>query len=883
MTSFAKSAISNNERMPFHSLIHQIVFWILLPLACVIGFVSFQLHGLLASFSAHHQKDIVKEGGRIERELQLVLSTTQELAAMISRDGKVLLACKRREADTLYQTGSNIIASNLLDQVTFVDAEGIVLARGHDEFFFNDTLADDPFFLLAAAGKSYSGIVREKDVVSFVIVQPIMEFGAVVRGALIVSRSISPQFIDHMGRELGLNISIDYQPKSSTDLSEEPLGIARFSKPLPFNSMMDKGPWTLTISKSYANELEAFNAARTKIILFTILATAATLFFVYISVRYLLRPMRRLLIWLQQHKRGEIGIEDLNKNIITQNNKDNELGFIAHSALQTIQELETARSDLQRMHQNLERLVVERTQQLSIKTGQLQSEVREREQAELKIRGLKNHLQSIFDSMRCTLIGVDANQLINFVNFQAEVFIGLSLEELRGTHVERILRTFNLSTQDFLDHARQDGDQWQLRRYTTKYNDSPMHLDITTYPFRYDTETGLIIRIDDVTKQVTMEQELFKVEKLKSIGLLAGGLAHDFNNYLAAILGNIDLALLDNQIHEKTRRLLTKAEKASICARDLTGQLLTFAKGGEPKKTLTDMAEVVREAASLAVLGNRFPYRFSIPANLWPAEVDRGQIGQVIQNIVVNATQALSEGEVIDIACANVVSEDEKHLNRLPAGPYIRITVTDKGPGIPAEILTRIFDPYFSTKSEGHGLGLAICYSIVIKHNGIITVESSPGVGTTFSVYLPARPGEIAATALNGEIEANKQRPLRIMVMDDEPMVREVVGAMLDLLGHQVTFARDGLEAIEKYKSALELGAPLDIILMDMVIPGGMGGVEAAREIHGIHPEAKVIVSSGYSTDPVLAKFKDYGFAAAIGKPYQIKELARIINEVEAD
>lgn len=867
--------------MFFSSLIHQIVLWILLPMACVIGVISFQLHGLLASFSLDQERELVKEGGLIARELQLVLSTTQQLAAMIAQDGTVLLACKNRAADSLYQTGSNIIASTLLNRITFVDADGMVLARGHDEFFFNDSIAGDPFFRLAAEGKSHAAMVRVQDEVAFVVVQPIIEFGAVVRGAVIVSRSIAPQFIDRIGRDLGLAITIAPPPGAAGAPTESTLGLARLSLTLPFDSM-DPEPWTLTIGKSYADELKTFNAARSKIFLFTILATATTLIFVYFSVRYLLRPLRRLLTWLQEHKEGRIGVEDLNKNIIAQNNTTNELGHIAHSALATIQELELARVDLERMQQNLERLVEERTLQLSIKTEQLQNEVREREQAETKILGLKNHLQSLFDSMRCALIGVDANGLITFVNVEAERLIGLPLERLQQAPVQQVLQSFSLPSQDFLDHTRQDGDQWQLRRYTVDHNGSPMHLDITTYPFHYDTEAGLIIRIDDVSKQVAMEQELFKVEKLKSIGLLAGGIAHDFNNSLATILGSIDLALLDDRMHEKTRGLLAQAEKASLCAKALTGQLLTFAKGGEPRKQLTDLKAVVRTVADLALVNDHFACRFSIPADLWPAEIDRAQIEQVIDNIVVNATQALSAGEAIDITCTNVASSDDKQLARLAAGPYVRIEVRDKGSGMPAEILSRIFDPYFSTKAEEHGLGLAICYSVIRKHQGKIAVQSSPGEGTTFSIYLPARPDQRVMAEASGEMTTDSRRPLTILVMDDEAMIREVVGAMLDLLGHQALFARDGQEAVSKYKSALEAGTPIDIVLMDLIIPGGMGGKDAVGEIHHLHPQAKVIVSSGYSTDPVLARFKDYGFAAAIGKPYQMKELAGIIAEVGA-
>lgn len=864
--------------MFFHSLIHQIVLWILVPITCVLGFVWFQLDGLHLRFVDQLERDIAQEASRVERELQLVLETTAQLAAMTVRDGKLLLAYNDRATDYLYRMGSNIIASQLIDQVTFVDPQGIVLARGHEEFAFNDSLAGNPFFAIAASGKTFSGLAGLNGGVAFVVAQPVREFGAVFRGALIMARMIAPQYLDRIGSELGMTIALDQQVGSSAPSLLQNEGIAQFHKKLPFDAI-DHAPMTLSISKSYQAELEVLGAARMKIILFAILATTAALGFVYASLRYLLQPMRRLRTWLQQHKEGNIGVEDLNKNILAENNTKNELGFIAHRALETMQDLETARAELQRMHRHLELLVEERTRELSQKTKQLQEEVLEREQAEMRVLGLKNHLQSIFDSMRCTLIGVDAAGLITFINAQAEALSCLSLEALKGSPIKELLGTFDVSEQDFLDQTIQSGDQWQMRRYVTRRRDKQMHLDITVYPFCFGAETGLIIRIDDVSRQVAMEQELFKVEKLKSIGLLAGGIAHDFNNFLAAILGNISLALFDERLSEKARQLLTQAERASISAKELTGQLLTFSKGGEPRKKLTELTGTVRDAANLGVLGDRFSCRFTLPEDLWPVEIDQGQIAQVIQNIVINATQAMEDGAVIDVACANIDSRGEKHLDQLPPGPYVRITIADSGAGMPAELLSQIFDPYFSTKSEGHGLGLAICYSIVRKHNGVITVESTPGAGAAFFIYLPARPDEfVGSTAGSQSGEANS-RPLRILVMDDDPMIREVVGAMLDLLGHQVLFAQDGAEAVKKFQSAQEAGAPMDLVLMDLVIPGGMGGKEAVREILRIRPEAKVIVSSGYSNDPVLANFRDYGFSAAIPKPYQLKELARIVSE----
>lgn len=865
--------------MFFHSLIHQIVLWILVPIVCVLGFVWFQLNSLHLRSIAYLEKDIATESERIERELQIVLNTTEQLAALTARDSKILQSYNNRATDSLYRIGSNLITSTLIDRVTFVDTQGIVIARGHDEFGFNDSMADNPFFTIAASGKTFAGLARLDDGVAFVVAQPLWEFGAVFRGVLIVSRTIAPQYLHRLGRELDMTIALDQQVAATATPIQKNEGLAQFNKKLPFESI-DHAPMILTISKSYRGELKAIEAAQMKILLFSILATAAAMGFVYVSVRYLLRPMRQLRTWLQQHKEGNIGVEDLNENIISHNKTKNELGFIAHAALATIQDLEAARGELQRMHHDLELLVEERTQQLFQKTIELQEEVRERKQAEAQVLGLKNHLQSLFDSMRCALISVDATNMVTFVNAQAEAFSGLTFARLCGEPVEKILQSCGVPAQDINEIVRQNGDQRQSRRSLAQHRGQQLYLDITTYPFSYDAETGLIIRIDDVSHQVLMEQELFKIEKLKSIGLLAGGIAHDFNNFLTAILGNISLALFDGGLSEKGRKALANAEKAGLMAKDLTGQLLTFAKGGEPRKKLCALAEIVREAAQLAVLGGQYTCRFSISEDLWPVEIDQEQIEQVILNIVVNATQVLPKGEVIDITCVNVDSLGENHLIRLSPGPYVRITIADRGAGIPPEILSRIFDPYFSTRSEGDGLGLAICHSIVRRHNGTIAVESSPGTGTTFFIYLPARPGGFVVQANREGALAVERRPMRILVMDDDPMIREVLGAMLDLLGHQVLLAQDGDEAIKKYQQAQESGALIDLIIMDLVIPGGMGGKEAVREIHRLCPDARVIVSSGYSSDPVLANYRDYGFSATMVKPYQLKELARVINEL---
>ncbi|MHB8894783.1 MAG: hybrid sensor histidine kinase/response regulator [Candidatus Geothermincolia bacterium] len=387
---------------------------------------------------------------------------------------------------------------------------------------------------------------------------------------------------------------------------------------------------------------------------------------------------------------------------------------------------------------------------------------------------------------------------------------------------------------------------------------------------------GVVLVFRDVTEKLRTEEELLKIKKLESVGVLAGGIAHDFNNILVAILGNLNLAsqLLDPEGTPFAR--LQAAEKAALQARGLTQQLLTFSRGGEPLRETASIAEVIRDSASFVLHGGNVACVYRIPADLWLAEIDTGQMSQVIQNLIVNAAHAMPGGGAIDIACENVPRERLRGL-ALAQGDYVKITIRDTGIGIPPKFIDKIFDPYFSTKKEGSGLGLAITHSIVSKHNGQISVESQPGEGTTFSIYLPANPEarpkerKAADEALAGQG--------RILVMDDEDFVRDTAEQMLSYLGYKVVLARDGAEAVELYRKQRGAGEPIDLAIMDLTIPGGMGGKEAARKILEIQADASIVVSSGYSNDPVMAHCQDHGFRAAILKPYRLSELGRVVRE----
>ena len=389
---------------------------------------------------------------------------------------------------------------------------------------------------------------------------------------------------------------------------------------------------------------------------------------------------------------------------------------------------------------------------------------------------------------------------------------------------------------------------------------------------------GVVLVFRDVTDKQRLEQDALKVRKLESVGVLAGGIAHDFNNILSAILGNLNLALDYTSPHEPAYTLLVEAEKASLRAKDLTQQLLTFSRGGEPVRKTTSIAEIIIDSSTFVLRGSNVRCDTWFAPDLHPADVDSGQISQVIQNIIINASHAMPQGGTIDIRGENV-AEGLKSPLLSDEEDYIVVRVRDHGTGIPSNIISNIFDPYFSTKQTGSGLGLAICHSIIVRHDGFITVESEPGEGTVFSIYLVASKGEIAED-LGGASNPVKQVHGKIMVMDDDEMVQNITKAILGHFGYAHQFVADGEEAVTLYGRDFSVGNQADLIIMDLTIPGGMGGEDAVKEILAINPAAKVLVSSGYSNDPIMANYEKYGFCGAIVKPYLMKELNESIQEV---
>src|SRR5262245_17824678 len=385
-----------------------------------------------------------------------------------------------------------------------------------------------------------------------------------------------------------------------------------------------------------------------------------------------------------------------------------------------------------------------------------------------------------------------------------------------------------------------------------------------------------------------MENEALRAQKLDSVGLLAGGIAHDFNNLLQGMFGQIALARMEPDIGPKALARLDQAEEALRRSQHLTGRLLTFARGGEPVCEVAAIGEIVRDSVDFSLHGSKVHYEFDIPRDLWAAEVDPGQIGQVVGNLCLNADQAMPSGGVLRVRAANVEIGAGSPLP-LPPGRYVRVEFADEGIGIADADLGRVFDPYYTTKETGVGLGLATAYSIVARHGGHIGVVSQQGRGAVFTIHLPATGSppepasgpEGAAAAGRAPAPGPARRSLgHVLVLDDEPMIRGPLGELLATLGYEVEVSSDGDDTVRRYREAAAAGRRFDLLILDLTIRGGLGGREALEQIRAADPTARAIVSSGYSHDPVMARWMEYGFKGVLVKPYTLEDLSALLDRV---
>jgi len=534
--------------------------------------------------------------------------------------------------------------------------------------------------------------------------------------------------------------------------------------------------------------------------------------------------------------------------------------------------------ELARARKELEKRVDERTAELTDSNKKLRREIAVRKRAEQELKESEEKYRRVVENASDAIVVAQGGKL-KLVNPKARDFMGYTGEEL--------------TTSNLLDFVHPDDRETLAQRYGKRMKGEPVP---SRYPFRVigkDGETkwvevkvvsinwegrpAALTFMSDVTAKRRMEEELVKVQKLESVGILAGGIAHDFNNILTAILGNISLGKMSIESPERAMERLAEAEKACVRAQGLTQQLLTFSKGGAPIRRALSISETIRDSCLFALRGSNVRCRFSLADDLWTVEADEGQIAQVVNNLVINADHAMPDGGEVHVSAENVRITAEGGLP-LREGCYVKVVIKDQGLGMDEKILPKIFDPYFTTKHKGSGLGLATSYSIINKHDGLITVASEPGAGTTFDVYLPASQTEME-TSKHVE-EALPDVTGRVLVMDDEASIRELALEALSPLGYEVQVARNGAEAIELFRAARDASRPFDAVVLDLTVPGGIGGREAIQALREIDPEVKAIVSSGYSNDPVMAEYGKYGFDGVVAKPYAPGQLAATLGEV---
>lgn len=514
-------------------------------------------------------------------------------------------------------------------------------------------------------------------------------------------------------------------------------------------------------------------------------------------------------------------------------------------------------------------------------------DITERKRSEEKIHKREEFIRNILDTVDEGFIVIDRDYRILTANKAYCSQVGSHTGKILGRHCYEISHKTRRPCYEEGEEcaARQVFETGRPHSALHRHKDANgniIYVETRAFPIKDGSGavTSVIETINNITEKHLLEEERLKTQKLESIGTLAGGIAHDFNNLLQGVFGYISLAKMTADKKEKSIAAMEQAEKALHQSVNLTNQLLTFAKGGKPDKKPVQLRPVIENSARFTLSGSRSGLRLEIQEDLWQAEADEGQLGQVIQNIVLNADQAMPVGGTIVVTAANVKEGDASLPAGLAKGSYIKIAVRDAGVGIPEQYLSKIFDPYFTTKEKGSGLGLATSYSIVRNHGGMIELSTKPGEGSTFMIYIPALAGRVL-TEPAGELQKPSiPHRARILVMDDEELIRNLSREMLDALGHDVEVAKDGREALEKYLGAMADGKPFDIVILDLTVRGGMGGSETMRRLIGIDPSVKAVMSSGYSDDAAAADYENQGFRAFLKKPYDVAALGEIINKM---
>ncbi len=530
-----------------------------------------------------------------------------------------------------------------------------------------------------------------------------------------------------------------------------------------------------------------------------------------------------------------------------------------------ITEQKKTKEELARHREQLERLVAARTEEL---------------------RSVSEELQIILTSLSEGIVAVDATGRVQLLNPAAETHVGWTSAEARGRALSEVLHLEAEADQEDLgtwDAAAVAPDgPWRTSRrivgHVQARDGSRRLVALSTAPLigADGAFLGAVLVLRDISLQREVEEQRQRHQRLESVGLLAGGIAHDFNNILTGVLGSISVARLKLARGRDIRRELERAEAACIRAQGLTKQLLTFSKGGAPVKKVIDVGRPVREAAELALRGSAVELNFSCAPDVATIEADEGQLAQVINNLVLNSKQAMPEGRVT-IAIANRTLGAADGLP-LDPGRYVEITVSDHGAGIAPEHLPRVFDPYFTTKENGSGLGLASVHSIVSRHGGHVAASSRPGTGAHFTIYLPAaaRPSEAPVEHLS---PAPAERTLRILVLDDDSNVRKVLSSLLALLGHEAVARARSAQALSEFEAAASDARPFDVVFVDLTMPGDLGGEAVIARLRELDRAVKVVVMSGYSTSPVMAQWRERGLMGALEKPFGADAVRAILAQ----
>lgn len=510
---------------------------------------------------------------------------------------------------------------------------------------------------------------------------------------------------------------------------------------------------------------------------------------------------------------------------------------------------------------------------LSVAERQIR-ELVERNQTRAQLQSCAASMGNILENTADGFFAVDGEWKITHFNRKAEQLLGRKRERVIG---QELWSSFpELADTLFETNYRRVMADQIVVEFEASDEQGRNWLEVLAYP----SNDGVSVFFRDVTERKRVEDERLTTSKLESLGTLAGGIAHDLNNILTVISGNIGLAQIEAPSDCGTLlSFLSKAGQAAQHAAHLSSQLLTFSKGGAPLKKITAVASLLSQAAEFSLYGSNLRADIHVAQDLWKAEIDSGQIEQVINALVLNAREAMPHGGTVRLGARNVELEAGAVM-QLPPGRYLKVSITDRGNGIPEELTTKIFDPYFTTKPDASGLGLSISYSIVKKHGGVLQLEESSNEGSTFAFYLPA--SERAGNALDQlPVRSARFNHQRVLVMDDEAAIRDLTSQLLGTLGYEVTAVPEGLEAIRVYERALRRSERFQAVILDATVRGGLGGIATIERLRELDPNVNAIICSGYSDEAALAQFLAYGFRAALPKPFTRGELAEALQQMD--